>query len=118
MKLAIDHHYPSTITDGLREHGHDVVTALERGWDRQDDEPLLALCTAEHRTLLTNNVADFAVIAQRWAAEGRQHAGLIFTSDSSLPRTRAMTGRYIELLEPLLRAHPGDRDFDDRMHWL
>lgn len=118
MKLAIDHHYPNTIADVLQAQGHDVVTALERGWDRQDDEPLLALCVAESRTLLTNNVADFAVIARRWAAEGRQHAGLIFTSDASLPRTRVMTGRYVELLEPVLLAHPGDRDFDDRIHWL
>lgn len=118
MNVAIDHHYPAAIANALQQHGHDVVTALERGWDREDDEPLLALCTAESRTLLTNNVADFVVIAQRWAADGRPHAGLIFTSDASLPRTRAMTGRYVELLERLLRMKPGERDMLDRIHWL
>lgn len=118
MKLAIDHHYPTTIADVLRNHGHDVVTALECGWECEDDESLLVLCAAEGRALLTNNVADFAVIARRWAAEGRQHAGLIFTSDSSLPRTRAMTGHYAKLLQTLLLGHPDEHDFDDRIHWL
>lgn len=118
MKLALDHHYPATTTTVLRERGHDAVTAHERDWHRHDDEPLLALCVGEGRTLLTNNVADFVVILRRWALEGRQHAGLIFTSDTSLPRTRSATGRYVELLEALLLAHPGDRDFDGRIHWL
>ena len=118
MKIAIDHHYLATIAAVLRQHGHDAVTALERGWDREDDESLLSLCGAEGRALLTNNVADFAVIVRRWAADGRRHAGLIFTSDASMPRTRAATGRYVELLERILLSFPGDAEFSDRIEWL
>lgn len=118
MRLTLDHHYPTAIAVGLRERGHDVDTAAERGWQVVDDDVLLALCAGESRVLMTNNVADFAPLVREWAAQGRAHLGLVFTSDSSLPRTTAMVGRYVGLLDDLMRAHPGDAALTDRIVWL
>lgn len=118
MKLALDHHYPLAIAEQLRRREHDVIAAIERGWEQEDDEPLLELCLAEERTLLTNNVSDFVEITRRWAAQGRSHAGLIFTSDASLPRTRGTIGRFVKLLHELLAEHVDRDDFVDRVHWL
>ena len=118
MKVALDHHYSRDIAEQLRAKGHDVVAAIERGWDQEDDEALLALCSAEERALVTNNVADFVEIARRWSVEGRSHAGLIFTSDASLPRTRATIGRYVTLLDDILIEYAESADFVDRIHWL
>lgn len=118
MKLALDHHYSKAIAKELRRRGYDVVSALERGWEMEEDEALLMACDDEHRALLTNNVADFTVIARRWAVEGRRHAGLVFTSDSALPRGRSTIGTYVELLDDLLGSNPKDEAFVDRVHWL
>lgn len=118
MKLALDHHYSTAIAVQLRDRGHDVVAAIERGWETEDDESFLVFCDQEQRALLTNNVADFTLIALRWAAEGRQHCGLIFTSDASLPRGRHTIGRYVSTLHELLCANPQDGAFADRVHWL
>jgi predicted nuclease of predicted toxin-antitoxin system len=118
VRLVLDHHYSHLIAEQLRERGHDVVAVRERSWHRCSDEELLEHCAAEERALLTNNVADFVAIAQRWAAEGRPHAGLVFTSDASLPRTRATIGTYVQLLEELVNEHPGEVPFVDRIHWL
>jgi uncharacterized protein with PIN domain len=118
MKIALDHHYSRVIAETLRASGHDVVAAVERGWEREEDETLLALCEQEQRVLMTNNVADFAVIVQRWAAQGRSHAGLIFTSDSSLPRNRGTIGKYVELLTALLLDGAEPDVWRDRIHWL
>ena len=118
MRLGLDHHYSKLIAETLRDRGHDVVAAIEVGWEDEDDEPLLARCAAEKRVLLTNNVADFAVIARRWQADGRSHHGLWFTSDASLPRSRDMVGRYVELIDDLMRANPEEDSFVDRNHWL
>ncbi len=118
MKLALDHHYSTKIASQLRENGFDVVAIVERGWETEADEVLLTLCHDERRALLTNNVRDFVVIARRWAAEGRAHSGLIFTSDASLPRSRLTIGRYVEVLEQLLHSLPGEDAFIDHVHWL
>ncbi|MHB8466074.1 MAG: DUF5615 family PIN-like protein [Acidimicrobiales bacterium] len=118
VKLALDHHYSKAIAGELRKRGHDVVAAIERGWETEDDEDLLVICATEQRALLTNNVADFVTIVRRRAAEDLGHAGLIFTSDWSLPRSLSTIGRYVTALEELLRSNPQVDAFVDRVHWL
>ncbi len=118
MRLAIDHHYSPVIARHLRDRGHDAVTAADRGWDRLEDEALLAACAAEQRALLTNDVGDFTVISRAWVAEGRHHAGLVFTSDVSISRNRHGIGRLGDALDSLLGAHPADDAFDNRVLWL
>lgn len=118
MRLALDNHYSPNIATRLREAGHDVVAVAERGWEREDDESILAICSGEARALMTNDVADFSAIYRRWAADGRSHSGLVFTSDAGMPRGRATTGRFVEALDALLRLHPGADAFRDRVHWL
>ncbi len=118
MRLALDHHYATRIAVQLRKRRCDVAAAIEQGWEQEDDETLLGICAAEKRALLTNNVADFAVIARRWALQGRPHAGLVFTSDASMPRSDQTIGRYVSALQTLMRANPGEGAFHDRIHWL
>ena len=86
--------------------------------NREPDESLLTLCAGEQRTLLTNNVGDFVTIARSWAVRGQQHAGLIFTSDTSLPRTHAAIGAYVKLLDAFLGDSAQKAGFTDRIHWL
>ena len=118
MRLALDHHYSTRIAVKLREKGHDVIAANERSWEAETDDALLALCHDERRALLTNNVADFVVLARRWAIEGRAHSGLVFTSDSSMPRSKQNIGRYFQRLDLLLRSLPAQDSLVDRIHWL
>lgn len=118
MRLLIDHHYPPDIARQLRRSGHDVWAAQERGWQSLDDDELLACCSEESRAILTNNAVDFTLIARALAADGRSHAGLVFTSDASRPRTRDAIGRFVADLRQLMRAHPGDADLTNRVVWL
>lgn len=118
VRLALDHHYSWLIAEQLRTRGHDAVAAIERGWEQEDDETLLAHCDSEHRVLMTNNVGDFTIITRRWAAQGRSHAGLIFTSDAALPRTHHTIGKYIKLLAALFEGDAESAAWIDRIHWL
>ena len=118
MKLALDHHYSSRIAVSLRDLRHDVLRSLNEGWEAETDEDVLALCLGEQRALLTNNVADFAVIVGRWALEGRSHAGLVFTSDKSMPRSSEWIGQYVRALDDLLRSLPREDASTDQIWCL
>lgn len=93
-------------------------TVSERGLKGLDDELLLGLCQRESRALVTNNVRDFTPLARAWAAAGRSHAGLIFTSDGSLPRHRGKLGRHVALLDVLMAASQAERALDNQVRWL
>jgi len=104
------------IASRLRDTGLDVVAVVERGWETETDEAVLAFCRDEERALLTNNVGDFVLTVRRWAAEGRSHSGLVFTSDESMPRSRHTIGRYVQALARLLRSLPANDALVDRVH--
>ncbi len=118
MRLALDHNYSPLIAVGRRDQGHDVRAVSELGWQSEDDEPLLARCSGEGLALVTNNFVDFAVIAQRWADEGRAHAGLVFTADARWPRRRDMICRFVDALDALLAGNAGTMSLAGRIHWL
>ncbi|MBU6245885.1 MAG: DUF5615 family PIN-like protein [Actinomycetales bacterium] len=116
MKLILDHHYQAAIAVGLRRRGVTAATLLEHGWQVLDDDALLDACLADGLTLVTNNVADFTVLARQWQVQGRSHCGLIFTSDRRWPRTRDGSAALSAALFDLCRG--GDESWIDRMHWL
>lgn len=118
MRLALDHHYSTLIATGLRDVGHDAVAAVERGWHLLDDDQLLDACSREKRSLLTNNVGDFAVLARHLAADGQAHHGLVFTSDHGFPRARHTIGQYVEALDQLMTHHSQVDALVDRILWL
>ena len=119
MKLCLDEHYPPQIAVELRTRGHDVVSVVERPeLVGLSDADLLAAMAAERRALVTENVADFARLAQQLAAAGERHHGLVFTSPRSLPRSRRTIGVYVTALARLLDRFPRRDALVDRTEWL
>lgn len=106
MRLLLDEQYSAEIAAQLRSHGYDVASVQDLGLVGVSDTALLEAAAAEQRALVTNNVRDFAPLAVRWAAEGHDHYGLIFTSDHSLPRSRKTIGRFVDALRRLSDAEP------------
>jgi predicted nuclease of predicted toxin-antitoxin system len=118
LKLLLDEHYAAEIAIRLRAEGHDAITVSERGVRAIDDESLLALADAEERALLTNNARHFLPLVARWAASGREHCGLLLTSDASMPRGRNSIGLYLKTLRALMKAHPAVRALENQVRWL
>lgn len=111
--------YPHSIATQLGRKGHDVhaVTARPELRALTDDE-LFALAQEEHRTVMTENVADFCRIADEQDRSGRSHHGLVLVDPVRYPRGASRTvGRLVTALDRLLGERPGE-DADSRRDWL
>ena len=119
MRLLLDVHFSPVIAAQLRRRGHDVRAAAEDPVARRlTDEALLEHAVDTVSALLTNNARDFVPIVQVWARAGRDHLGLLLTSDRSMPRDRAAIGRFVTTLHALLSEGPGHAALENRMVWL
>ena len=118
MKLLIDEQYADEIAAELWAVGHGAVTVSEQQIKSIDDEPLLELAWSENRALLTNNARDFLPIVVRWATSGRDHCGLLLTSDSSMPRHKGTIGVYVRTLRAIMEANPAPRALANEVRWL
>jgi predicted nuclease of predicted toxin-antitoxin system len=120
VRLLLDEMISPRIALALREDGGDVQ-AVKR--DRPDlasrrDSEIVQLMAVERRAIVTNNIADFQNIHDRFTAAGKEHYGLIFTFDPTMPRTKAAVPQWIEVLADLLAAHQGEDALRNRVHHL
>lgn len=107
MKLLVDEMYPPAIAEQLRERDRNADAVTERPELRAlADADLFALAQAEQRAVVTEDVADFSVIADDYDLRGRAHFGLILVPSGTYPRgSPATIGRMVNALERLLGEH-------------
>ncbi|MGH9243072.1 MAG: DUF5615 family PIN-like protein [Acidimicrobiales bacterium] len=80
VKLLLDEMHAPAVAADLRGRGCDAVAVKERPeLIGISDHEVLVAATAEGRAVVTENVKDFAALAQRWAAAGEHHGGIVFT---------------------------------------
>ena len=108
MKLLLDEMHAPAIAATLTEAGWYIVAVAAQAERRgMSDEDLLAQAAREHRLLVTENIADFASLANQWALEGRTDAGLIFTNPRRFNRADlAYPGNLLAALRTLLEHPP------------
>ena len=120
MKLLLDEMISPRIARELRSKGFDVQAI--KG-DRADleavaDREIVRRLAFEQRTLVTNDVLDFQLIHNRMLAAGEEHHGLIFTSDSTMPRNKASIPLWVKSLEKVLAESPADDGLKNRIRHL
>jgi len=118
VNLLLDHHYSPFIARILRERGFDVVAANEVGLETEPDDGVIEWAVSDQRALLTNDVPGFMRIRRGWQAEGRSHYGLLFTSDSTWPRSKQGIGSLSNRLDEVMRTRPDTRAWADQIFWL
>jgi hypothetical protein len=110
--------YSPEIAAELRRRGHDVRHASELGLAGRSDRDVFAAVAAEGRAVLTNNAADYVRLFTLAADDGMDHAGILLTSDRSLPRRRETIGLYVRVLDELLTANADADAFRNQLYWL
>src|SRR5687767_13418014 len=108
------------IATELRTQGHDVV-AIKRDRPHLESTPdidIVRQATRESRTIVTNNVKDFMPIHHNLVATNEDHAGILFTTDKKLPRSKKTLGLWVQSLESVLTANPDDDAFKNKVAFL
>jgi len=116
-KLALDEMFSAEIASELVKRGHDVVAvAGDAALAGLADEQGLEWATEQGRCLVTENVKDFEVLRRAAAAQGRTHAGLLYSGPRRFPRSRRFAGAIVVALDRMLvgGAVPGP----DEISWL
>lgn len=121
MKLLLDEMISPKIARELRCRGDFDVQAIKG--DRPDleavaDREFVRRIATEQRTLVTNDVLDFQLIHNQMVAAGEEHYGLIFTSDSTMPRNKASIPLWVRVLEGVLAEHSADDALKNRVRHL
>lgn len=80
VKIFTDEDIYAALAPTLRNAGFDAINTPEAGRRGESDESQLSWAAARQRVLLTFNVAHFAALHARWMRQGRQHAGIIVSS--------------------------------------
>ena len=119
MRLLLDEMYPAAIADQLRTRGHDVSAVTERPELRSlPDADVFAVAQDERRTVVTENIGDFAGIVDGADLRGEVHFGVILIDPAKYPRGQHRTiGRMVTELDRLVRERPGDQAIGLR-RWL
>lgn len=89
MRLLLDEMYPPALAAALRAEGLDVTSVGEAGLAGRADDDVFEMAVAENRTLLTENVSDFARIAADHLGSGGHHPGVLAALSSRFSRRPA-----------------------------
>jgi hypothetical protein len=105
------------IAQQLRRRGYDVVAVVERDDLRSaQDKALFAISQQQSRVIVTDNTDDFCSIAADALSRGRDHIGLILTTDRRFSRHHPrIIGNMVTALSELLDEDP---DLTNTEYWL
>jgi Domain of unknown function (DUF5615) len=115
--LVLDEMFSPEIASGLVKRGHDVVAvAADPALVGLPDGQILEWATAQGRCLVTENIKDFEILRRAAAAQGRSHAGLVYSSPQRFPRGRRFTGALVAALDRMIAS--GQVPGADEVGWL
>jgi Domain of unknown function (DUF5615) len=117
IRLLLDEMFSPDIAVDLVKRGHDVTAvAADPGMAGLSDDQILELAADDQRCLVTENVSDFEPLRRAWNAQGRSHAGLVYSSPRRFPRDRQFTGAIVTALEQMIVT--GQVPGPDGVGWL
>ena len=109
-KLHLNEHISWRIAEQLRKLGFDVTSTLELGMVDEDDDVQLAFAVSQQRAVVSINHKHFAPLHDQYAAEGKEHWGIILSTEEAVPVLRR---RLLRLLNTVSAD-----ELKNQMRWL
>ena len=80
-KLHLNENLSPRLATQLRKHGFDITTSQETDLLSALDEEQLAYAASQERAIVTFNISDFSRLHDAYLAEGKEHWGIIFSTE-------------------------------------
>ncbi len=109
-KLHLNENLSARLATQLRRYGFDVTCAQELGLLTEDDEHQFEFAISQQRAIVTFNFDDFVALHERYQADGKEHWGIILSTEESL-------GTLIHRLVRLLNSVSG-KELRNNIRWL
>jgi predicted nuclease of predicted toxin-antitoxin system len=109
-KLHLNEHLSPRLAEQLRKYGFDVTSTLELGMVEADDDEQLAFAASQQRAFVTFNHRHFAALHAQYITGGKEHWGIILSTEES---PGVMRRRLLRLLNTL----PAE-ELKNQMRWL
>ena len=109
-KLHLNEHLSWHLAEQLRKLGFDVTSTIELRMLEDDDETQLAFAVSQQRAIVSINHQHFAPLHKQYIAEGKEHWGIILSTEEPISVLRR---RLLRLLNTLSAD-----DLKNRIRWL
>lgn len=109
-KLHLNEHLSPRLAEQLREYGFDVTSTVELGMVEADDDEQLAYAAQEQRAIVTFNHKDFAPRHDQYLANGKDHWGIILSTEEN---PSVLRHRLLRLLNTLTAE-----ELKNQVRWL
>jgi hypothetical protein len=96
IALYADEDVHKAFAKEIRRHGFDATSADEENQREVSDEKQLEYATSLGRAILTHNRQDYAPLHEQWLSEGRQHSGIILSTQIPLGELLRRTLRFLD----------------------
>lgn len=114
VRLVLDEMYPPAAAELLRQRGVDTLAVKESAeLSGLGDRELLAFGAVEQRVLVTENVADFAVLART-----EEHVAIVFCHPRRFPRDPDHIPRLVTALAEVSKSAPPGLGSQPLQWWL
>lgn len=106
MRWLLDEMYPPSAAAELERLGHDALSVAGSALAGSDDEHLYELAASEDRVLVTENFADYALLATRSLERSAPRGVVAFVRKSDLPSGTALGPALARRLDAWANANP------------
>jgi hypothetical protein len=96
IALYADEDVHKSFAKEIRRHGFDALSADEEKRREASDEEQLEYAASLGRTLLSHNQKHFEPLHEKWLQEGRDHAGIILSTQIPLGELLRRTLRLLD----------------------
>ncbi|MBM3130541.1 MAG: hypothetical protein FJ009_18170 [Chloroflexi bacterium] len=109
-KLYLNENLSARLVTQLRRYDFDVTSAREEGLLAADDRRQMEHAVSHQRAIVSFNFDDFTALHEQYRAEGREHWGIILSTEESI-------GTLVHRLLRLLNSVSAD-ELKNQICWL